>query len=316
MSSRNEEKIFALATPSDCDEILEVLESSVFEGKVSLLYTRRPDAYTSLMREGDDVKVVLCREPTTGKVGAMGACALRRAYVNGEVARVGYLFGLRSRGEYFRRRPVLHRAYAYLRERCGDVDCFVTSILDNNTNARKLLEKDRPFMPRYLLLGRYHVFALRTRRAARSRRGLTLRPANDGDIKQIESMFEEAATRRQFFPFVNVGTDEEVPLRDFRVLVDGGDEVLGVCALWDQTDHKQYVVDGYRGVLRLLPPLAPIARWLRLPPAPRPGSVLRFFTLSYAVVRDDDADLYADVAPCRREAPARSVHEQDLSGRL
>lgn len=293
MSSRS--SVFELARSSDRDEILDVLESSSFEGSVSLLYTRRPDAYASLMKEGDDVKVVVCRDPDTGKVGAMGACALRRAWVNGEVARVGYLFGLRSRGEHFRRRPILHRAYAYLREHCADVDYFVTSILEENAGARRLLEKDRPFMPRYAFLGRYHVFALRARRRARAGRGLRLRPAREQDVGEIESLLEGAGERRQFFPVVDVGGDGTAALSDFRLLVDGNERVRGVCALWDQTDYKQYVVGGYHGALRLLPSLSLLTRWLRLPPAPRPGSVLRFFTLSYAVVEGDDAGLFADM---------------------
>ena len=65
------------ASPSDGREILRILESSAAKGAIELLYTRRPDAYESYMKEAGEARVFVSRdgERTVGSVSFVPSAA-------------------------------------------------------------------------------------------------------------------------------------------------------------------------------------------------------------------------------------------------
>ncbi len=300
---------FELARPEDGEELLEILETQAFTGAVGLLYTRRPDAYASFMMEGDEVEVVVCRDRLQGRIAGMGAAADRLMYVNGAPRRVGYLFGLRARPEYVRATTALHRGYARLRELRSSVpDLFLTSILEENEYAQRLLEKRRPFMPEYRFLSGFGVSALSSKSGRRS----GIRRAEVDDADRLVSYLRETGAGQQFFPVIDAASFGRPPFGDLRVedflILEKNGEIAAAAALWDQSRYKQYVVQGYGGFLRFARPLSFLFPILGFPALPRAGSELCALFFSLACARGNDPGALDELLEgCLRSAPPCSV---------
>jgi len=201
MSSPSDRVVIDDATPGDAGELREILESRPMPGDVSLVYSRRPDAYASLQREGEPVGIVVIRHHA--RVIAMGVYAIRTLHVNGVPERVAYLFGLRARGDALKVHPVIHRGYARIGERLRTLGVrrAVTTIVASNARVAAMLRTRRACMPAYESLGAYDVFALLPARghATAARRGANAarrtRAASAADARRIAE-FLSAQGRR------------------------------------------------------------------------------------------------------------------------
>jgi hypothetical protein len=291
---------FERASPTDGGELEAILELQPFEGRIGLAYTRRPDALASFLQEGDPVDVVVCRDSREGRIVGMGISAVRRLLVNGRPREIGYLFGLRARPEYVRTTTVLHRGYARLHElQARPPSFFLTSILEENLYARRLLEKKRPFMPVYEPLCSYTVFGMGTRGAARRHRRSAVRPASAADLPRLLSFFCEHGQGQQFFPVVaedSLGRPPFTALRaeDF-LLCERGGRITAAAALWDQRSYRQFRVTGYSGLLRLVRPLSGVLPLWGLPALPRAGEEVGYLTLCLPAVRGNDPALFEEL---------------------
>ena len=293
--------IFELATPEDSTELLEILEETSFTGNISLLYTRRPDAYHSFMREGPHVDIVVCRDLRQQKIAGFGACALRKLFINGQPETVGYLFGLRMRREYMRRFPLLHKGYAMMRtlHQKKSVVFYMTTILNDNHDAQRLLEKRRPSMPAYIPCGFYRGYALRTRRSRKQANSQTYQfsQATSEDFSEVLDFLRHQGATLQFFPMLDAADFQSGALpgltrEHFYCLRSANSEILAAGALWDQTSYKQYIVQGYRGIFKLLRPVSRLLPHIGIPQLPEPGSVLKFFTLSFWAVKEQSPAIF------------------------
>lgn len=292
---------FELATPDDGQELLEILEDAAFKGKISLLYTRRPDAYQSFIHEGPRVDIVVCRDQQQGKIVGFGACALRQLFVNGIPRPVGYLFGLRTRREYMRKYPLLHKGYGMIPMLHKEIEVpfYLTTILEENSYARRLLEKRRASMPAYLPYGSYTVYTVfqSTRSKPPNLYPWHFRHAQPNEAQRIVNFISKHGRSSQFYPVLQE-QDLQSPtlpglnIERFYVLLDEHNEILAAGAIWDQTSYKQYVLQGYDGIFRLIAPASRIFPLFGFPAFPAPGSVLRFFTLSFWAVKHQDPDIF------------------------
>ena len=294
---------FEQATAQDSDEILTILEDAPFKGNISLLYTRRPDAYWSFTQEGEEVNIIVARDTKHDNIAGLGACALRTLFVNGIPARVGYLFGLRVARAYLKKFPILHRGYAYLRalHQTKKVACYITTILEENLSAQALLEKRRAFMPTYHPFGKYEIFALTTGRTRESRSSrlasYPFRRATISDLPALITFLHEQGQQFQFFPILTESTLRSgifpgLRVENFWVMQNTEGEFLATGALWDQRSYKQYVLQGYGGYFKWLYPFAKLLPLFGFPALPAPGSTLAFCTLSFWAVKDRDPEIF------------------------
>lgn len=299
MKNQNNRYVFTRAKPTDSKEILEILEEGEFQGNISLQYTRQPDAYASLMQEGVEVDIIICRDLENDKIVGYGACAINFCYVNGSPQKVGYLFGLRMRKEYMRNSLLLHKAYAHLGAMLEEknVTYYLTSILAENQYAQNLLEKERRYMPSYLPLADYQVFALKTGRYREDKR-YHFRRAEQDDIALIVDFLTANGKSKEFFPVITEldllpESSLNVSYKDMFLLLEQG-EIVACGACWDQKNTKQYIVKNYSGIYKYLQPVSflfPLFGYPALPPA---GSVLRFFTLSFWCIEEDDPQIFSE----------------------
>lgn len=304
----------ALAGPEDSQALLEILEQSPLPGGVKLLYSRRPDAWESLQSEGREVLVyklesgarwAAAGQPAPADIAAFGACAVNSLLVDGQPRDVGYLFS-------FRIRPGQERAAAWFpggyrfhfdQWRQRGVKRFLTTILSDNLAARKLLEKNRPSMPRYHYLGDIFTYSQRCRRRpARLPRFWSFGPARPEDLGELLEFRRKEGLRYQYFPLVEEADLVEDPRKTGRrapvppldcwyLLRDDRGKIAACGALWDQRKEKPYIVAGYQGLSSLLQPLSPwLSPLLGLPLLPPAGSTLKQFCAAFLLARGGETD--------------------------
>ena len=298
MSFRSDRYTYETAQPEDADEILGILEEIVFKGKIALTYTRRPDPYISFKKEGREATVFVSREKKTNRITSIAAASINRMLLDGEPTDVGYIFGLRVKKEYRRKYLLLPRGYEYIFRFHAEknIPFFLTTILEENLVARRLLEKRRPSMPIYEYYGDYETYALITGRRRPRDRGLRFRKAEATDVKGLIDFLREQGRRFQFFPVLDEAALNDpggsIHYKDFYLLVDGHDEIAAAGAVWDQRAYKQYLLSGYGGIYKILYPVSPLFPLFGYPKLARPGSILNYFTLSFWAVRDDDEAVF------------------------
>ncbi|MCP5105029.1 MAG: hypothetical protein GY950_16700 [bacterium] len=289
-----------LASPEDGPELLEILEEGHYPGSVSLLYTRRDDAYASLMREGEAVDIFVSRDTEEQKVAAFGVCALRTLYVDGIPTKLGYLFSLKTRKRYRGWYNFLHRGYAYSREvaHSRKIPFLLMSVVADNKYAIKLFEKKRSFMPNHSNLGDYEVYAMKTGMKCKSLPGYRFKKCEREDVSRMVDFLNRKGKDYQFFPVLKAGDfngrgDGHLSFNDFYLLLDGGNNIAACGAVWDQRSYKQYIVKEYNGPFKILSRLSFLLPLFGYPNIlAKPGRVLDFFTLSYWMVKDDDPRLF------------------------
>ncbi len=295
---RSDRFVMQQAGEADSAEILSLLEENPLPGKVSLIYTRRPDAYRSFMAEGLEARLMVCRDMQEGRIAALGAGAIHECLVECRPQKVAYLFGLRFRREYLTKRVMLHLPGAYrsiVEHFSGQgVRHFLTVILADNLPARRLLTRERSHMPRHTFLCPYHTLTFLTRRSAPSLSNpYRFRRATSEDSAAIEDFLTKEGGRCDFFPCGIAGLFDrhpELSWESFFLLTDHAGSILACGAVWNQISHKQYINAGYSGSLRWLYRISPLLRPFGYPAMPKPSATLRFFVLAFWCVRDDRAD--------------------------
>lgn len=292
---------FPLASPADDAALRRLLRENPMSGSLSLTLEREPSFFLGAGVEGDVHDTVLCVAPD-GRVVGLGSRAVRDAFLNGEPARVGYLGQLRVEPSHRGRRHLIERAFEVLRERheaTGGARVYVTTIIEDNRVARRLLASGKLRIPRYRERDVICTLALPLRRVPRVRapEGVEVRWAAAADVPELAAVLLRNYARYQFAPRWTVEelTHPErtrgLGAEDFVVARRGG-RVVGCLALWDQRGFKQSVVRGYAGALKYtrhaVNALAPL---LNLPALPRPGSTLRYAFLSHLAADGDDGGL-------------------------
>ncbi len=239
----------------------------------------------------------MAREEGSERLLGMGGRTVLAAWVNGRATRLGYLGQLRLDRGCRGRTGMLKAGYRLLRELHGDgaTPFYVTTIIEDNRPARRLLEAGLEGLPTYRALEPFVTLALPVaRRRGRPRSGLPVGRAAAGDLEAIAECLGRNAPRYQFAPcWTREDLMSERRCRDLRPedfhLVRRQGRVTGCLALWDQRGFKQTIVRGYGRRLRLARPLVNrLAPWLGVPRLPPPGGEVRSAFVSHVAVDEDD----------------------------
>jgi hypothetical protein len=296
MNSQNNRFNFRHAVPKDAEDILSILEEEPSTGSISLIYTRRRDPYRSLLAEGNEVDLIVCEDLQLNKVIGLGGIAFNEMFVNGKRQLVGYLFGLRLLSSYRKYYFLIHHAYNILREttKSKNVNFYYTTILSDNFQAQKLLEKPRKFMPLYQPWGNYHVHAFKINRKKKKYDDFHFTKVSSSDQSELINFMHREGSKRQFFPVIHTDKQSKaIPGGiQFYALRDSKNEIVAGCALWNQQNYKQYIVHSYQGILKIIYPLASRLALAGFPRLPKVNSILNFFTLSFWAVKDHQPDYF------------------------
>ncbi len=277
-----------LASPADGAEILRVLESSAARGSIELIYTRRPDAYESYMKDARDARVFVSRDGDR----VVGTCAeiVREVYIGGEVCRAAYVCGLKKDAEYGGGVGFGAKFIQGLRQ--DGVDFYFCSVIAENSDARKMFEKSRRLLSMTPISGyKTYIFSPKVRIKA-PKHGFTFRRATESDKEKLLCFLNGEGRKRDMFPVIKALDDfYGLAVDDFYLLLDG-DAIIAAGALWNQTEYKQYVVKRYGRLMKLARVMNPLLSALGYIKLPRENEPLDFPMLSFFLCKNDDTDIY------------------------
>jgi hypothetical protein len=218
------------ATGADDADLRRLLRETPMPGPIHVSFEREPRFFDAARAEGGRHHTICARDTRTGRLFAMASRVVRELYVNGSPARVGYLSQLRVAPGYRHLiRSLLRRGFQLLREtRTADESAFdITTIVDGNDVAKRVLEAGLTGLPRYTPVGRIVTLLIPGRKIV-------------GQAPRVPSPLIPAAAGG-------------APALQFQPV----DPLPGI---WDQRGFKQVVVRGYAPWVRRF-------RWLlRLPP--------------------------------------------------
>jgi hypothetical protein len=293
---------FEIAGPAHDEELRRLVRETAMPGAISVSMEREPDFFLGATVEGDRHDTIAARlEGEQLRLVGLGTRSVRKAFVNGEERRLGYLGQVRVDPGYRRGMAVLKRGFGKLKELhdADDVPFYTTSIVEDNEAARRVLTRGWKGLPTYRERERFVTLVIPTwrRRPEIHSSRFAMREATEADLPRIAACLRQIWSRFQFAP---AWTAEDLACAertrglspgDFTIALTGG-EVVGCVALWDQRHFKQTVVRSYERALGLARPLvnlaAPLAGIPRLPP---PGEALDFAYLALLAAAPEDPQL-------------------------
>ena len=289
----------SLAEESDEELLRNCLRSNEMPGTISVAFESEPNFFDAINIQGTKTQVVVGKTENNKVIG-FGTRAIRPVYVNGEVIDVGYLSGLRVNPE-FRNNSFLARGYKFFRELDSDgkVPFYLTTIIEDNVVARRILESGRASLPNYIPIDRLSTFIIKTGKRE-SRKVHEVVKGNEVRLEEIVGFMNEHGRDKQFFPYYDESDFGTGRLRglnqcDFYVAIEG-DEILGVVAKWDQESFKQTRVTGYDWRMQVARPLINLSsRFSNIPKLPKEGELLHYFYASFPVIRENDPTILSSL---------------------
>jgi hypothetical protein len=276
------------ATEQDGQEMLEIIESRPTQGLFEVFYTRRPNPVTSYLLENKDTDVYVIKDEN-GRIALQGACVPHSVYIGGEKKSLGYINGIRKRIDF-------KEKIDWIRMICDaetrvDYDYNYCSILLANKHAQKVFEKRRADMPNLHYVCDYTTFIVAPRKKQIDNGSFTFRKSTIADEKSIVDFLIREGKMYDLFPcFESFDEFYGLSIDDVYILQQN-DEIVCACALWEQSDFKQYVVQKYNGFLKLARTFSQKSTLLGRP-FPHEGKPLKFPHLTLFLAKNDDAEYY------------------------
>jgi radical SAM superfamily enzyme YgiQ (UPF0313 family) len=291
-----------LAAASDDARIRRLLHRTPVPGMVEITYLREPSFLEALAVEGRVNQAFIGIDGASDDVIGVASRSIKTAYIDGEPGPLGYLSTLRVAAEY-RGGTFLARGYRFLKDLHADgaASLYLTTIIEGNEKARRLLTSGRGGLPAYHDLGRFHTLAisLRQRRKHATAPGIAVRTAETTDIPLMLNLWRCEGSKKLFFPEYRAndfgasgGLLRGLNIADISLAFDGG-ELVGTAAAWDQKEFRQSKITGYARPLGMARPVYNlVARALGYPTLPPVGTVLPYVNLSLVCVKGDDPQIF------------------------
>lgn len=297
---------FTLATAENDADLRHLLRVNPLPGEICLSYEREPSFWAAAHIDGAMHQTLVARS-REGRVVGMGSRSVRRLYVNGEAADVGYMSQMRVDPEYAwgaALPKVLAQGWRFYRElhQDGRTPYYLVSLVAGESVAFRMMTLGLPGWPTLHAVGGMLTYGLYVRRAyalPRFSRGMRVRRATQDDQVAIAECLARNGRRRQFTPLweaSDLGDSRRMPdlsVHDFW-LVERGSQVIGTLARWNQRRLKQSVVRGYDASLhRARPFVNLLARVGMAPRLPAVGEPVRHAFASHFAVDEDDPEVAA-----------------------
>jgi hypothetical protein len=301
------------ATPADEPDIRALVGSVSMPGAVAVRFAREPDYSLGADIMGDPCEVLVARHQADGRLAGIACRALRRAYLNGQEAALGYVGQIRVAAD-FRGHWLVQRGTKWIRQ-AGPAGLLYTGVIaGENPRARQLLVGAR--LPAGLRVAR--VCGLTTCAILLRKQppwhapGIAVQPAAPERLAEVVEFLRQQGPRRQFFPayaledFTGGVRLRGLEAQDILVARRGG-AVVGVMAAWDQAAYKQDIVEAYGPMLRRLRPAYNlVARLLGAQPLTPPGQAISLaFAACICIADDDPSVMRALLSACAQHARQR-----------
>ena len=287
--------------------IRKLLRDAPMQGAVHVSLQREPDANLAAAVEGRKHHTILVKNSDDEHVLGMGSRSVRPLYVDGEVRSVGYLGQLRvNPGRMGVRRLVAGYSAIAQTHSSDELAYDITSIIEDNTMAVRMLERGLSGMPHYRRLTRLTTFLIPvSSRIVHIQNDVHIAGADD--LGGIVSCLQEYLSRYQFSPDWDEQTIQDgsccnnLSVNDFLIIRDRG-KISSCLAIWDQKVFKQVIIDGYSRSLSIVRPLLNLLlSVLRKPQLPKAPCELNMAYLSHMAIRDDKPEEFIDLIRMARQ---------------
>lgn len=258
---------YGFAGPADDAGLRALLRETPMDGSVRLTLEREPSFFGTAHVEGERHHTIYARE--AGKIVAMASRNVHTLFVNGTPTRIGYLSQLRIATSHRQHtRQFLRTGFAMLHEtHAADEAPFdITTIITDNSIARRLLEAGLPNLPHYQFVDRILTMLL---------------PVGRGREQLPRAMSVSVPTGYPY-QFSSVVPPMSLPM----VQVERQGRVVGSAIIWDQRKFKQVVVRGYSRAME---------RWRWLLRLPAVGTALPLVYLSHFAVPAHDPNVCVEL---------------------
>jgi len=282
----------SLAEKSDDELLRDCLRKNEMSGSISVSFETEPSFFNALSVQGGESQVIIGKTEN-GEIIGFGVRSIKQAYVNGEIVDIGYLSGLRVNPE-FRNNSFLARGYKFFRELDQDrrVHFYLTTIIEDNETARRVLESGRAGLPNYIPIDAISTFFIKPR-ARKVIPKHEIVKGNDIPLEEIVDFMNEHGSNKQFYPYYGTSDFNSSRLRDLRqddfYVAVKRNEILGVVVKWDQESFKQTRVTGYDWKMQIAKPLINLASgFSNIPKLPRKGNLLHYFYAAFPTIKDNN----------------------------
>jgi hypothetical protein len=294
--------IFRLANRSDDVQLRQLVRETIVPGHIRMAYTREPNFFKAYENSDEDTQVIVAE--SNEEIVGVACRSIRKLFVNGTPLAFGYLSGLRLKPSA-QNTPTLARGYAFLKQLHEDerTPAYLTTIIEGNDKAKRILTSGRANLPSYKPIGGYltHVVPVKIRSSKpNSDAHIQIKAATEVCGHELTSFLVEEGGKRQFFPVHNCNGQTSAIPRSIglgKLLVaEKGNCIVGTMSVWDQDDCKQSVVAGYSGALRALRPVLNLFLGTRrLHPLPNIGQQLRYGTAAMICIKDNDPSVFTSL---------------------
>ena len=281
------ESLYA-ARKEDGREISRLLESPVDAGLIQAIYTRRPDAYESYMKEFGESRVFVFRKEDR----IIGTCAeiIRDVYVGGEVKRSAYICGLKKDSAYPGTLPAGPGFFRELKR--PDIDFFYCAVVSNNREATEKFEKKRGFMS-VNYITEYTTYIINPKvRTREIKNNYTFRQACGKDTAAVLDFLRTEGRKKDLFPVIKSLDDfHKLQIEDFYILEDDH-EIIACGAVWNVSSYKQLTIKKFKGIMKLARLFNPVLSLLSFPTFKKENEPYDYPVLSLFVSKDDNEEYY------------------------
>lgn len=292
-----------LANREDDADLRRILRENPMDGAISLTLRKEPSFFEDLSVEGNFSQVVVAREDESKKVVGFGVRSTKPLFINGEIKEIGYLGGLRL-DKKFRGTMLVPRGYKLFSElhKDGRTPFYLTTIIEDNEYAKKILTSNRMGMPQYNDFGLYNTFIIQASNK-NSRVNSKVIQADESHIEDIVKFVNDEGRKKQFYPAYSLAdlTNPNGLLRGLKIedilLHFNGAKIDGVLASWDQTSFRQTVVEKYSGLIRYAKPVINCVNQIRgiKPYLPKEGEMIDYSSAALIAVEGNNKRIFEDL---------------------
>lgn len=285
----------SLATNQDDEILRECVKNNEMKGSISVAFETEPSFFDSISVQGRESQVMVGKTEE-GDLMGLGVRSIKQVYINEKVMDIGYLSGLRVNPE-FRNNSFLSGAYKFFKklDQDGKVPFYLTTIIEDNAIARRILESGRGGLPNYMPFGFLSTFIIKPQTKKNNKRYEIIK-GNNMPLENIVNFLNKEGSKKQFYPHYKTSDFNSIRLRglkqeDFYLAMEGNN-IIGTIAKWNQESFKQTRIVKYDKKMKITRPFINlISKFSNIPNLPKAGDLLHYFYAAFPTTKNNNPEI-------------------------
>lgn len=293
-----------IASISDDFELRQIQKITSMSGDISLSFQSEPSFFEAISVLGSNQDVIVIRDLEKNKIAGFMIVSIKRVFVNGTPTDVRYLSSVRLLEEY-RGTRLLYKGFKYLENLICDRKLInITTIVEDNHQAIKVLSKSRAGILNYYPKGKLKSYVIKPSKRKRYKKKLNFniqKGLNGFQLEEIISFINQEGSKKDFFPVYSYDTLLHNRLKDFNVdniyIAYKESTILGVVGIWDQTNFKQIQVTNISRRMNVLKLFnnSVLSKMFDFPKIPDVNQYIVSLYLNLISVKNDDYNVFSSI---------------------